>query len=66
MTQSKISRYDVQRVRLNKQGYDSQKTYWGIGNPIYYVFDTSDNSEMFLRARNAKHAREVFEAQKGI
>ena len=37
------------RIPLNSGGYDSGGSYWGLGQPLYYVEDVDGNCQ-FLRA----------------
>lgn len=32
-----VSKFYLQRVRINSGGYDSGGAYWGIGSPLYWA-----------------------------
>lgn len=56
----------LQRVRLNAGGYDRAGSYWGIGNPLYWVEpETAGFPEQgySFRARDRDHAKEVVRAR---
>ena len=50
-------RLDVQRIRVNAQGYDSSGAYWGAG-PDVFITTTAPSwlQRIFLRVR-AEHCR---------
>jgi len=51
----------LQRIRLNRGGYDRSGAYWGIGSPLYVALTTIDDNEesYHFRARDRKHAKEI-------
>lgn len=51
-------RYRVDRVPLNRGGYDPSGRYYGTGAPLYEVTDTHSGTFQRVRASNAKEARE--------
>lgn len=53
----KPQRYAVERVSLNRGGYDRAGRYWGIGERLYRVTDMEENREKYVRAESAKSAR---------
>ncbi len=48
----------AERVRINRQGYDSRGTYWGVGAPLYRVYDDVVGDYDYVRAATAKEAKE--------
>ncbi len=60
-------RISVERVHINRQGYDRRGMYWGVGDPLWYsgsVAEAGGNqSDNFVRARSHKAARDIFIAR---
>ena len=54
-------RSDVQRIRVNAQGYDSSGAYWGAGSDVFIVSAGAD--EVTVRARSAAEARTKAKAE---
>ncbi len=54
-------KFILQRVRLNKEGYDSNGAYWGVDMPLYwaYYFDHEHNINEYIRARDRDHAKTI-------
>lgn len=50
-----FGRVRARRVPLDKGGYDRGGAYWGLGAPVWYVYDT-DGLDMFVRARTRTDA----------
>lgn len=51
-------RIRAERVRLDRGGYDRHGRYWGVGEPLYYVYPWDDWGESeYVRAPSAKAAR---------
>ena len=50
-------RLDIQRIRVNKQGYDSSDTYWGEGPDVFIATTPDGSEEITVRARNVTEAR---------
>ena len=56
----KTIRLRAERVRINRQGYDSRGKYWGVGTPLYLVYGASpehSNLSTHVRAPSAKEAK---------
>lgn len=53
----KPQRYVVERVSLNRGGYDRHGRYWGIGERLYRVDDEETGKSKHVRAESAKSAR---------
>lgn len=53
----KPQRYAVERVHVNRQGYDRRGHYWGVGERLYRVTDMQENRDKWVRAPSAKAAR---------
>lgn len=54
-------KFQLIRIYINRQGYDSNGQYWGTGNPLYCASD--DESQMIFRARDRVHAKECVRAE---
>lgn len=61
-----LGKIKIERVRVNRKGYDRHGTYWGVGAerpeeawhvPLYRAFDTSTGAETYTRAHSAPSAR---------
>jgi hypothetical protein len=57
------SRLDVQRIRVNAQGYDSTGAYWGAGPDVFIATTADGAEEVTVRARNVAAAREKVAAE---
>ena len=53
----KGSKLDVERIVINRQGYDSHGRYWGVGQKLYRVTDSGGFVNKYIRAKDAKTAR---------
>lgn len=54
----------MERVRLNRGGYDSFGSYWGVGGPLWRIDDPqAENGARHLRARDREHAKAVYREQ---
>lgn len=74
--QSYNGRVYLRRHLVNRQGYDRGGTYWGVGEPLYYILAEGESDESgrffyheeYFRAQDRKEAiflaRELF--PKGI
>jgi len=49
-------RCHLQRMHIDKGGYDSGGAYWGIGRPMY-VCEDSEGNQFFIRARHRSDAK---------
>jgi hypothetical protein len=48
------------RIRLNRQGYDENGTYWGSGSPLYRAECAEDTGFLYyLRADDRNDAKTV-------
>lgn len=52
-------RYSVSRVHLNRGGYDPGGRYYGVGAPLYEVYDKESNLSVRVRASSAAKARDA-------
>jgi hypothetical protein len=55
-----MAKATLRRTYLNSQGYDSAGSYWGLGQPLYWLaFEGPDGQEIseFLRAPGREHAK---------
>jgi hypothetical protein len=48
-------KWTLQRVRLDRGGYDPGGAYWGIGQPLYWANDGADDA--YFRARDRAAAK---------
>jgi hypothetical protein len=56
-------RLDVQRIRVNAQGYDSGGAYWGAGHDVFIATTADGAEEVTVRARNVAEARKKVAAE---
>ncbi len=56
-------RLDVQRIRVNAQGYDARSAYWGAGPDVFIATTPDGSEEVTVRARNVAEARETVAAE---
>jgi hypothetical protein len=56
-------RLDVQRIRVNAQGYDSGGSYWGAGHDVFIATTPDGSEEVTVRARNVSEARKKVAAE---
>lgn len=56
----------VKRVELDPQGYDRVGTYWGDGQPIFWVADEDNQVEFTFREKDMQHALKHAAAQAPI
>jgi hypothetical protein len=56
------TKFSLQRVNLNHQGYDSGGAYWGTGLPLYWAMEENPvegkPTELFFRAKDREAAKE--------
>jgi hypothetical protein len=50
-------RLDIQRIRVDAQGYDASGAYWGAGPDVFIATTTDGSEEVTVRARNVTEAR---------
>jgi hypothetical protein len=54
----------VRRIPLNAGGYDKNGTYFGVGNPLFWVANDAGTIDYVIRAKNRSeavaNARELF------
>lgn len=48
----------LERVPLNRGGYDRRGTYWGVGAPLYRYSDESGALDGYVRAHSREEAKE--------
>ena len=60
-----LIKFTLRRIRLNRGGYDSFGTYWGIGAPLYQAAgDIGDAFEEFhFRASDRRAAKALLVSQ---
>lgn len=55
--------FDIQRVRVNAQGYDDTGAYWGAGPDVFIAMTAGGAREITVRAKSAAEAREKVAAE---
>jgi hypothetical protein len=56
-------KFDIQRVRINRDGYDGSGAYWGAGPDVFIATTADGVDEITVRARNISDAREKAAAE---
>ena len=59
----KPTKLDIQRVRVNAQGYDGSGAYWGAGPDVFIATTPDGTEEITVRARNLAVARDKIAAE---
>jgi hypothetical protein len=49
---------DIQRVRVNRGGYDASGAYWGVGPDVFIATTADGTREITVRAKSVTGARE--------
>lgn len=57
------ARLDVQRIRVNAEGYDRGGAYWGAGPDVFIASTPDGAQEITVRAKSAAEAREKVAAE---
>lgn len=52
-------RFHLERVRLNKGGYDTDGSYWGTGLPLYYYTCEERCLYKYIRAYDREDAKRI-------
>ena len=56
-------KWHIQRVRINKGGYDSTGYYFGMGLPVYHVWwdgpTFRDFKEYYVRGEDRQHVKDL-------
>ncbi len=50
-------KFILRQIRIDSGGYDSNGTYFGIGNPIYWCANEEYEVDFVLRAYNREQAK---------
>lgn len=60
-----LIKFTLRRVRLNRGGYDSFGTYWGVGMPLYIASGDigDDYGEFHFRASDRRAAKALLIGQ---
>lgn len=48
----------LKKMPIDRDGYDSGGSYWGIGDPMFWASDDAD-FELFTRAKNREDAKRI-------
>lgn len=54
------------KVKLDSGGYDAGGAYWGIGAPLWAIWDDDGGVEAYVRAPDRKRAKQTFMLKRGI
>ena len=54
-------KFHLYRIYLNQDGYDSDGTYWGSGQPLYH-YESKENED-YIRANDRDHAKQIIRAK---
>lgn len=57
------NKLDIQRVRVNRDGYDASGAYWGAGPDVFIATTPDGTEEITVRARNLAVARDKVAAE---
>ncbi len=52
-----IPTFDVQRIRVRRDGFDASGAYWGTGLDVFIATSPDGSEEITVRARNVTDAR---------
>lgn len=58
-----VQRLDIQRIRVNAQGYDRSTAYWGAGPDVFIATTADGAEEVTVRDRNVTEARSKIAAE---
>ncbi len=56
-------RLDIQRIKVNAQGYDSSDAYWGAGPDVFIATTPDGGEEITVRAHNVTEARKKIDSE---
>ena len=51
--------FELERVKLNRQGYDAQGRYFGVGQPLFTATNPSNDDRVQFRAASTGAARKL-------
>jgi hypothetical protein len=60
---AKEPKLELQRIRVNAQGYDASDAYWGAGPDAFIATTVDGAEEITVRARNVTEARQKIAAE---
>ncbi len=60
---SEDPKLDIQRIRVNRDGYDASGAYWGAGPDVFIATSADGAQEITVRARSVTEAREKAAAE---
>ena len=52
-----VPTFDIQRIRVRRDGFDASGAYWGTGLDVFIATSTDGSEEITVRARNVTDAR---------
>lgn len=56
-TAATASTFEIQRIRVRRDGYDASGAYWGAGPDVFIATSIDGSEEITVRARNVTDAR---------
>lgn len=58
-------KHEIQRIRVDRAGYDASGAYWGAGPDVFIATNRDGQDEITVRARNVAEARAKVAAELG-
>jgi hypothetical protein len=58
-TNAPAGKLEVQRIRVNRKGYDNDGAYWGAGLDVFIVTTAGGSEEITVRAKSTAEARQL-------
>lgn len=55
--------YELQRIRVSRDGYDDAGAYWGAGPDVFIATSPDGNDEITVRAKTVNEARQKIAAE---
>jgi hypothetical protein len=55
--------FDIQRIRVRRDGYDASGAYWGAGPDVFIATSANGSEEITVRARSVSDARDKVAAE---
>lgn len=53
----------ISRIKLDRQGYDRHGSYYGVGAPLWAVYDDNGDIEINVRAPSKKAVKDMIRAE---
>lgn len=55
--------YELQRIRVNADGYDNSGAYWGAGPDVFIATSQDNSDQVTVRAKTVRQARDKLAAE---